>query len=57
MKKNRQSGRIMLVMGLLMILISAFSYIFDGQIKSPAFTIIGLVFIALGQKAAHKYFK
>lgn len=54
MGKQKFSGYLMAVIGLAMLLINALSYIFDGNIKSPAFTIMGLVFVVIGLKLANK---
>jgi len=38
--------------GFAMILINAFSYILDWDIKNPAFTVLGIIFVTLGLKVA-----
>jgi len=48
------SGLIMAVVGFLMILLNALSYLLGWTWKSPAFTILGLVLIVIGAKTARK---
>jgi membrane protein implicated in regulation of membrane protease activity len=48
------SGLIMAVVGFLMILLNALSYLLGWTWKSPAFTILGLVLIVIGAKTAKK---
>jgi len=45
---KRISGRIMAIIGLLMLLANAYGYVFDKGIKSPAITVMGLVFVVIG---------
>jgi sulfite exporter TauE/SafE len=54
MNKQRNSGYIMVGVGFAMLLANAFSYIFDWDVKSSAFTILGLVFVSIGLKTARK---
>jgi hypothetical protein len=44
----------MVGVGFAMLLVNAFSYIFDWGIKSSAFTVLGLVFVSIGLKTARK---
>jgi membrane protein implicated in regulation of membrane protease activity len=44
----------MAVVGFVMILINALSYLLGWTWKSPAFTILGLVLIVIGAKTARK---
>jgi hypothetical protein len=48
------SGYIMATVGFVMILINAFSYLLGWNLKSPVFTIPGLVLIGIGAKTARK---
>lgn len=45
--KQKNSGYIMADVGFVMLLANAFSYIFDWNIKSPAFTVLGLIFVLI----------
>jgi membrane protein implicated in regulation of membrane protease activity len=54
MDEREISGYIMAVVGVVMILINALSYLFGWTWKSPAFTILGLVLIVIGAKTARK---
>jgi membrane protein implicated in regulation of membrane protease activity len=54
MDEQEISGYIMAVVGVVMILINALSYLFGWTWKSPAFTILGLVLIVIGAKTARK---
>ena len=54
MDKQKNSGYIMAGVGFIMLLANAFSYIFDWNIKSPAFTVLGLIFVLIGLKRARK---
>jgi membrane protein implicated in regulation of membrane protease activity len=54
MNEREISGYIMAVVGFVMILINALSYLFGWTWKSPAFTILGLVLIVIGAKTARK---
>jgi len=51
---KKVSGRIMVVVGFIMILINAIGYIFHLDITSAPLTIMGLVFVAIGMKIARK---
>lgn len=44
----------MAAVGFLMILVNALSYLLGWTLKSPAFTILGLVLIVIGAKTARK---
>ena len=55
MENNRISGYIMMITGFGMILINALSYIFHWDLKSPAFTVLGLVLVVIGMKTARKF--
>jgi membrane protein implicated in regulation of membrane protease activity len=44
----------MAIVGFVMILINALSYLLGWTWKSPAFTILGLVLIVIGAKTAKK---
>ena len=48
------SGLIMAIVGFVMIMINALSYLLGWTWKSPAFTILGLVLIVIGAKTARK---
>jgi membrane protein implicated in regulation of membrane protease activity len=54
MDEREISGYIMAIVGFVMILINALSYILGWNLKSPAFTILGLVLIVIGAKTARK---
>jgi membrane protein implicated in regulation of membrane protease activity len=54
MDEREVSGYIMAIVGFVMILINAFSYLLGWTWKSPAFTILGLVLIVIGAKTARK---
>jgi membrane protein implicated in regulation of membrane protease activity len=54
MDEREISGYIMAVVGVVMILINALSYLFGWTWKSPAFTILALVLIVIGAKTARK---
>ncbi|MFH1046705.1 MAG: hypothetical protein V1738_00215 [Patescibacteria group bacterium] len=47
---SRLSGYIMFIVGFVMLLINALGYIFDWEISAPAFTVLGLVFVVIGNK-------
>ena len=49
--KQKMSGYIMAGIGFAMLLVN---YIFHLDIKSPAFTILGLVFVVIGMKMTRK---
>lgn len=44
----------MSLLGFAMLLINAYGYIFDGHIKHPAMTIMGLIFVVMGLKMLRK---
>ena len=54
MDERQVSGYIMAAIGFVMILMNALSYLFGRDLKSPAFTILGLVLIVIGAKTARK---
>ncbi len=54
MEKRQISGYIMAGVGFVMILINAMSYLLGWDLKSPAFTILGLVLIVIGARIAGK---
>jgi membrane protein implicated in regulation of membrane protease activity len=54
MEERQISGYIMAVVGFVMILINALSYLLGWDLKSPAFTILGLVLIVTGARTAKK---
>lgn len=54
MENHQLSGYGMMITGLVMILVNAVSYLFDWDLKSPAFTVLGLVLVAIGAKTARK---
>ena len=54
MDEREISGYIMAVVGFVMILINVLSYLLGWNLKSPAFTILGLVLIVIGAKTARK---
>jgi len=53
MKKNI-SGYIMAVIGFLMLLTNAIGYVFNLDVKHPALTVMGLVFVVIGMKLFKK---
>ena len=54
MDEQQISGYIMAAGGFVMILMNALSYLFGRDLKSPAFTILGLVLIVIGTKTVRK---
>jgi len=54
MEKRQISGYIMAGAGFVIILINAMSYLLGWDLKSPAFTIVGLVLIVIGARTAGK---
>lgn len=44
----------MTTIGFAMIAVNAYGYLFDGAMKHPAYTILGLIFITIGLKMARK---
>lgn len=54
MEERQLSGYIMAITGCIMILINALSYIFQWDLRSPAFTVIGLVLIVIGTATVKK---
>lgn len=51
---QRSSGQAMAMIGFAMILVNAYGYLFDGFMKHPAYTILGLIFMVIGLKMARK---
>jgi hypothetical protein len=54
MENHQLFGYGMMITGFIMILANAFSYLFHGDLKSPAFTVLGLVLIVIGANTARK---
>lgn len=54
MEEQQVSGYLMAGVGFVMILINALSYLLGWDLKSPAFTILGLVLIVIGARTARK---
>jgi membrane protein implicated in regulation of membrane protease activity len=54
MEKQQISGYIMAGAGFVMILVNALSYLLGWELKSPAFTILGLVLVVIGARTAGK---
>jgi predicted membrane protein len=54
MKKEQISGLVMAIVGFIMILVNAISYIFQWGEVHPAFGIVGLVFCAVGAMRVRK---
>jgi hypothetical protein len=48
------AGYIMTIAGFVMILVNALSYIFRGDLRSPAFTFLVLVLIVIGARTAQR---
>jgi hypothetical protein len=54
MKKWQLAGYSIASTGFALILINAFSYIFNGDVKSPVSSIIGIIFVGMGLTIARK---
>jgi hypothetical protein len=54
MNKKKTSGYVMAGIGFLMLLVNALSYIFGWSLKTPIFTVLGLVFVLIGLKNVRK---
>lgn len=54
MNKQKISGYIMAVIGLIILLVHAIGYIFHLGIKVSALTIMGLVFVVVGMNIVRK---
>ena len=54
MNNNNLKYYIMPVIGFIMLIINAVGYIFDLEIKNPAFTVLGLVFVIIGMQIIRK---
>jgi hypothetical protein len=52
MEKRQLSGYPVAAAGFTLLPINALSYIFNWEIKSPALTVIGLIFVILGLRIA-----
>ncbi|MFA6022622.1 MAG: hypothetical protein WC781_00880 [Candidatus Pacearchaeota archaeon] len=50
---NKISKYIMVIIGFIMLLINAISYIFNLDITSPAMVVLGLVFVVIGMKISN----
>jgi hypothetical protein len=48
--ESRLSGYIMFIVGFVMLLTNALGYIIDWETKTPALTVLSLVFIVIGKK-------
>lgn len=53
-KNIKIRGYVMFWVGFVMILVSAVGYIFNVGIKSPAISVLGIVFIAVGMATIRK---
>ncbi len=53
-KKLKVLGFLAVVIGFSMLLLNAISYIFNWEIKHPAFTIIGLVYVFIGLRTVRR---
>jgi hypothetical protein len=51
---KRFSGHIMAGIGFLMLLANAFAYLFGWDMRHPAFTVLGLVFVVIGMGMVKK---
>jgi hypothetical protein len=56
MEKQQLSGYIMTGVGFVMILINALSYLLGWDLKSPAFTVLGLVLIVRHIRVGVKWY-
>lgn len=54
MKNKKISGYIMAIIGFIMLLINAIGYIFNLDIKHPALTVMGIVFVIVGMGIVKK---
>jgi hypothetical protein len=52
--KNNFSKYIMLVIGFAILFVNAIGYICGSDIKHPALTVMGLVFVTIGMKIVRK---
>ncbi len=50
MNKQKIMGYISVAAGFAMLILNAIGYIFDSRIKSPVYTVLGLVFVLIGLK-------
>jgi uncharacterized membrane protein len=53
-KQNKIRGFIFAIVGFLMLLVNAVGYVFNLDIKNPALTVIGLVFVTIGLKVGRE---
>jgi hypothetical protein len=51
---SKISGLIMTLVGFIIILINAISYIFNLDLMSPALVILGIIFVVIGMKSSNK---
>ena len=54
MNSQQRAGLGMAIVGFVMLLINALSYLLNWDLKSPAFTVLGLVFVVIGAGTARK---
>lgn len=54
MNSRQRAGAGMAIAGFVLLFINALSYIFGWDLKSPAFTVLGLVFVVIGMGTARK---
>ena len=54
MDKQKISGYTMTAIGFAMLLVNALSYIFNLDMKNPAFSVLGLVFVFVGLRISRK---
>ena len=52
MQKKQIQGYVMAGIGFLLLSINALSYLLDWDVKNPAFTGLGLIFVVTGLKSA-----
>jgi hypothetical protein len=55
MKNQKISGYIMAIIGFLMLVVNAVGYIFNLDIKNPALTVMGIVFVVIGMGMVRKH--
>ena len=53
-KQQKISGYFMAIVGFIMLLINAIGYIFNLDIKHPALTVMGIVFVVIGMGRVRK---
>ena len=54
MDKQKLSGYIMAILGFVILVINAASYLFDLDFKHPVLTVMGLVFVTVGGNMIRK---